>query len=606
MHNVWGFDIETNQLSPFKGEPAILSAVLYKPEETRGYLLDHPMDYATTDDQLSYRVDDLYDVLSDPTATIVGHNLVLFDVVWWEQLTGLRVRAKLFDTRVAQALIDENAPNSLAALVWDNLGRHVDDGMKEMRARLEEVEPATVLKYNVEDSRDSFELHTPLLTTLSHLGQEELFETFMVEYRTLADMTLAGMLVDEDYVKRSVARLAIEEVELKQKLLEATGVEFNPDSPPQVAKILFEDLRFPVVQTTKTGQPSTSAPALRELRQTMVGYKPGRDLLDNLVRYREVKKMAGTYLLPYLGKHRGNDGRIHPTIYIGRGYDGGTRTGRLAMSNPNLQNVPRDATVKGSFVPTDGYKLFDADYAQVELRVAAFLAEEDGMLSSFADGLDIHTATLAEIEGLPYLGVKEKVESGDKNWKRKRAEIKAVNFLILYGGGPYQLVTTLRDMGQKVSLSRAEDTIDRWFKRYWRIAEWIEKSRHQIIKDGGAVNIFGQVRHLPGAGLDSYEGQKALRQGVNFLVQSVAAKFALMSLPFLQERLSSVGGRLLLTVHDSIVGEYPSNIDPEIVRHMIDQALTTESLAHGAEVFGLDLTKLPLAADTKMGLSRWG
>jgi DNA polymerase-1 len=421
----------------------------------------------------------------------------------------------------------------------------------------------------------------------------------MVEYRTLADMTLAGMLVDEDYVRRSVDRLAIEEEKLKGKLLEATGVEFNPDSPQQVSKILFEDLRFPVVQTTKSGQPSTGAPALRELRQTMVGYKPGRDLLDDLIRYREVKKMAGTYLLPYLGKHRGNDGRIHPTIYI-------TRTGRLSMSNPNLQNVPRDATVKGSFVPTDGYKLFDADYAQVELRVAAFLAEEDGMLSSFSDGLDIHTATLAEIEGLPYLGVKERVESGDSKWKRKRAEIKAVNFLILYGGGPYQLVSTLRDMGQKVSLSRAKDTIDRWFKRYWRIAEWIERSRHQIIKDDGAVNIFGQVRHLPGAGLDSYEGQKALRQGVNFLVQSVAAKFALMSLPFLQAHLSGIGGRLLLTVHDSIVGEYPDNIDPEIVRHMINESLTTESIAHATEVFGLDLTKLPLAADTKMGLSRWG
>lgn len=606
MGKVWGFDIETNQLSPFQGEPAILSAVLWQPGTAVAHILDHPLDLATSQEQLDHRVEELDRILGDPTQTIVGQNLVLFDVVWWEQLTGLRIQAQLFDTRVAQALIDENMPNSLAALVERYLGREVDQSMKDMRASLEEVEPAKVLKYNVEDSRDSYDLHQPLKMRLEKEGALLLMETYMQEYRTLADMTQAGMLVDEEHVRQSIASLGVEEKRLAEDLLSLVGVEFNPDSPKQLSKILFDDLRFPVVQRTKSGQASTSAQALRELRQTMVGYKPGRDLLDKIIRYREVKKMAGTYLLPYLETHRGNDGRIHPTIYIGRGHDGGTRTGRLSMSNPNLQNVPRDATVKGSFVPTDGYYLFDADYAQVELRVAAFLAQEESMLQAFADGLDIHTATLAEIEGLPYLGVKERVESGEAKWKKKRAEIKAVNFLILYGGGPYQLVTTLRDMGQRVSLSRAKDTIDRWFRKYWRIGEWAESSRHQIVKDGVARNIFGQVRHLPGAEFDSYEGQKALRQGVNFLVQSVAAKFALMSLPFLQDHLSGIGGRLLLTVHDSIVGEYPDNIDPEIVRHMINESLTTESIAHATEVFGLDLTKLPLAADTKMGLSRWG
>jgi DNA polymerase-1 len=337
----------------------------------------------------------------------------------------------------------------------------------------------------------------------------------------------------------------------------------------------------------------------------MVGYPEGRKFLDTIIKYRESKKLRGTYLDPYLVKHRGNDGRIHPTIYIGRGHDGGTRTGRLSMSNPNLQNVPRDKRVKGSFVPTKGMHLFDADYAQVELRVAAFLAQETSMLQAFSDGLDIHTATLAEIEQISYDVAESKVEEGTAKWKKKRAEIKAVNFLILYGGGPFQLVNTLRDMGQQTSLTRAKDTIDKWFRRYWRIAEWIEASRQQIVKDQEAVNIFGQVRHLPGAGFDDYEGQKALRQGINFLVQSVAAKLALLSLPPLNSVLEDVSGRLLLTVHDSIVGEYPSTQPPDMIAKWVTTIMSDESRILAQDIFGVDLTGLPLAADVKIGLDRW-
>jgi DNA polymerase-1 len=610
VNNIWGFDIETNQLSPFKGEPAILSAVLWQPEGQVAHLLDHPLDQHTTDSMLTHRIEELQSVLGDPTKTIVGHNLVLFDVVWWEQLTGERVRAQLFDTRVAQALIDENSPNSLAALVERYLDEDevADEEMKKMRARLEEVNPEKVLRYNIDDSRQSYLLYRELGDALVNDSRQfvPLFETYMQEYRTLADMTLTGVMVDEDWVTTHSMKMTEEGEKLNAEIQDRAGMEFNIGSSKQLAKVLYDDLRFPVVQQTPGGFPSTSAPALRELRQKMVGYKEGRQFLDMIIRYREVLKMKGTYLDPYLTKHRGNDGRIHPTIYIGRGHDGGTRTGRLSMSNPNLQNVPRDVTVKGSFVPTEGMLMFDADYAQVELRVAAFLAEEDSMLQAFADGLDIHTATLAEIEGLPYLGVRDRVESGDAKWKKKRAEIKAVNFLILYGGGPYQLVSTLRDMGQKTSLTSAKDTIDRWFKRYWKIAEWIESNRRAIITNGGATNLFGQVRHLPGADFDSYVGQKALRQGINFLVQSVAAKLALLSLPPLSQSLQDNSGRLLLTVHDSIVGEYPADANPDIIEAAVTEAMSHTSKAKAELEFGVDLTNLPLAADVKLGMGRWG
>jgi len=605
MDKSWGFDIETNQLSPFKGEPAILTASLWQPERSLSFLLDHPLDLETTDFGLAGAVDRINEILRDPTQVIVGHNLVLFDVVWWEQLTGCRVKAKLFDTRVAQALIDENEPNSLADLAVRYLGRTAMEDMKGMRARLEEVDPAEVLKYNIDDSMLSWDLFHPMKTTLIELDQWDLFLTYMHEYRTLADMTLRGVRVDDEWIIRNLHQLGSEEETLNAQIQGHAGVKFNIGSPVQLRKILYEDLRFPVVQQTKTGLASTSAPALRELRQSMVGYPEGRKFLDLIIKYREIQKMRGTYLQPYLDKHQGNDGRIHPTVYIGRANDGGTRTGRLSMSNPNLQNVPRDPRVKGSFIPTEGMELFDADYAQVELRVAAFLAKEEGMLASFRSGRDIHTATLADIERLPYIEVVEMIESGSKKWKKKRTEIKAVNFLILYGGGPYQLVSTLRDMGQKTSLSSAKATIDKWFKQYWRIAEWVEEERQVIVKTGEAVNLFGQVRHLDGASFDDYEGQKKLRQGINFLVQSVAAKLALLSLPPLASVLNEVGGHLLLTVHDSIVGEYPASVPHNMVEAWVKTTMGVEAKMLAEDHFDVNLTDLPLAADVTMGLGRW-
>jgi DNA polymerase-1 len=327
MGEIWGFDIETNQLSAFQGEPAILSAVLWEENAVKAHLLDHPLDTVTTDEQLEDRVQDLQDVLGDPNETIVGHNLVLFDLVWWEQLTGLRVRAKLFDTRVAQTLIDENAPNSLADAACRYLGYCEKEEMKDKRAILEEVDPDEVLQYNIQDSQWSGQLWLPMTNELADLGMLALFDSYMQEYRTLADMTLAGTAVDEAWVKRSILKLRREEKELRDSVRDMTGAaDFNPGSPKQVGRVLYEDLKFPILKHTKSGQPSTSAQTLRELRTKMVGYPEGRALLDDLIRLREVTKMQGTYLHPYLGKHRGNDGRIHPTVYIGR--EGFVRTHR--------------------------------------------------------------------------------------------------------------------------------------------------------------------------------------------------------------------------------------------------------------------------------------
>jgi DNA polymerase-1 len=445
-----------------------------------------------------------------------------------------------------------------------------------------------------------------LRDALEKQGLTNLFHTYMGENRTLANMTLTGVMVDEEWVLDTLPKLKLEEERLEQEVFDMTGIVFNIGSSAQLGQVLYEELRFPVLKETPGGKPGTGKAALKELRTKMVNYPEGRQLLDLILEYRVIKKMRGTYLEPYLTKHRGNDGRIHPTVYVGKSYDGGTRTGRLSMSNPNLQNVPRDPRVKGAFIPTEGMLLFDADYAQVELRVAAWLAGEQAMLEAFTTGVDIHTATLAEVEGRPYAWVHDAVETGLASWKKKRTEIKAANFLVLYGGGPYQLVQTLRDMGQEISMTRAKDIIDRWYQKYWRIGEWVEGNRKKIVRDKKAINVFGQKRRLPDAGFDSYQGQQALRQGINFLVQSVAAKLTLMCLVPIEHDLDNFGGRLLLTVHDSIMGEYYAETEPDWVTKVVTRAMTETVVQEAEDVLGVDLSGLPLATDVQLGLERWG
>lgn len=608
--NYYGFDIETSCLDPFAKDAEILTHVLY-----------HPVHMARTG------ADAIKDRVEDRATVLVGHNIVSFDAVWWRVHRG-PVNAALFDTRVAYSLLDETGEdNSLAALTKKLLGYELNSEMKAQRKRMKDLPYDQVLKYNVEDAIASYKVGHILHHRLLQAGQMELFDWLM---RTVAppliDMMVRGVLVDVSRIRQEgkVAESDITRLSYEMNIMAGRRPDIpeafrhedlkpllNVDSPQQLVEFLYDDLGLPILEYTKGGQASTRAAVIEQLQRTVGNkYKIVGEFLQRLLDYREAKKLVSTYLVPLATKHLGTDGRVHTTYFLGKGYDGGTVTGRLSSSSPNLQNIPRDSRVKGVFIPSCGYRMFEADYAQLELRVAAWYSGEDVMLDAFAKGQDIHTATLARIEGREYEDVVKELEAGtNPALTEKRALVKRVNFGVLYGTGARKLQELMRDMGQDVSLRETQRTIDGWFKAYPRLSEWIGKTQELAIYHRQVVTPTGRVRHLPDAA-SPHTGQRgrALRQAVNFLVQSLASDVTLQALANLNGIFRAgewhKEPRLLLTVHDSVVGEYHEYTDEAVLRRVLEQQMTenvNRALQHRFEI-----KPLPLAVDIRLGLERWG
>jgi DNA polymerase-1 len=252
-------------------------------------------------------------------------------------------------------------------------------------------------------------------------------------------------------------------------------------------------------------------------------------------------------------------------------------------------------------VPRAGWRLFDADFAQLELRVAAWYANEQSMLDAFESGKDVHTLTLAQMKGVDYVSATEKVESGE--WKDERALVKRVNFGILYGTSAYTLVELARDLGIEISLRKAQKTIDEWFKIRPNIEGWIRTQERRIISHGEIRTPTGRTRHLPGASKMTPFGRGQLRQGVNFMVQSLASDINLMALEAVHSD-TDPSVNILLTVHDSIVGEYDRHHDEEAIRTWLyDRMVVAVDLKLQAE---WDIHGMPLDIDVQTNQLRWG
>jgi DNA polymerase-1 len=626
---IYGFDIETNQLNPHIGDPKILTVAWCDERGPDGVVVDHPLC------PIGYSIDELLTqpiakILADPTNTIVGVNLVGFDIPYWEKVTGHKILAQIFDAQVAHSLIDENAEaNSLEFLAEKYLGeRKNPDGLN--RKRLAEADPALVLKYNKHDAWLSYRLYAPMQAELQEHGLEELMRFRMQAARPLIEMSLTGTHVDQAWAAEKRAAIAVEveaaaadlnasvgtreiikrRYNRKLKIYESELIHepWNLGSSTQLAELLYGVMELPVLERTDKGKPSTSEDTLKELRGK-VEAPVLQAFLDRLLLVRKLEKLDGTYLEPWTTKHLGNDGRLHTTFKLD-----GTVTGRLSSAGPNLQNVPRDKRIKGVLAATPGMRMFNADYSQLELRVAAWYSGEPTMLRAFAEGLDVHTLTLAELEGKDYDWVRGRLEAEDEadgklglEWTEKRALIKRVNFGVLYGTGAFRLVKLMRSMGIFITQRQAERIIDHWFARYTRMVEWIEETKHIVVQRGYVVTPTGRVRRLPDVDPSTGEGKRALRQGVNFMVQSLAGEIALEAVLELYDFFAEQGGaQLLLTVHDSALGEYfPEDWAAEELTAALKQQMTTNTLAAMERRYKTPLAGIPLAVDVKLGAERW-
>lgn len=351
----------------------------------------------------------------------------------------------------------------------------------------------------------------------------------------LFTMEKNGFAVDSDHLGTLSKKFDDRLQELTKSIYVDAGREFNINSPSQLADVLFVDLAIPTkgIKKTKTGF-STAAPELEKI----AGLHP---IVDRISEYRELAKLKGTYAdaLPRLVQR---DGRIHA-----RFNQCVAATGRLSGSDPNLQNIPIRSDlgreIRKAFVASPGYTLLSADYSQIELRLAASIAQDESFIRAFNDGADIHKRTAAEMWGIDEKDVT----------KEQRYAAKAINFGILYGIGPRALAKSAN-----IRFEEAREFIDRYFVAHPGIKAYIDATKLQVHAKGYVVSLFGRRRYLP----DANSGMPQLvaaaeRMAVNMPLQATQADIIKMAMNTVAKYLQSSGidAKMIAQVHDELVFE---------------------------------------------------
>ncbi|HZA20947.1 MAG TPA: DNA polymerase I [Actinomycetota bacterium] len=389
---------------------------------------------------------------------------------------------------------------------------------------------------------------------LERLGMTELYRK--VEHPlipVLARMEKLGVRIDLDYLSEMARDLDKRIGELETDCYDLAGETLNLGSPPQLRTLLYDKLGLKTTRRTKTGL-STDARALQQL----VDQHP---FVGKLLDYREVAKLKSTYIdaLPPLVDPV--DGRVHTTFD-----QTVASTGRLSSTNPNLQNIPIRSDlgrqIRRAFIPEDGYKLFSADYSQIELRVMAHLSQDQILLEVFRQKEDVHGATAARIFGLAPEDLKT----------RHRSVAKMVNYGLAYGMGAQGLAERLN-----VPVAEAKEIMDSYFEQFAGVAEFLDRVVTQAYADGFTTTMFGRRRYLPELGSGNPRVRSiGERQALNAPIQGSAADIMKLAMINVDRALREDGSgtRMILTVHDELVFEVPEGREREaedlVVREMIE------------------------------------
>ena len=373
-----------------------------------------------------------------------------------------------------------------------------------------------------------------LLEELNRSGQTDLFNNIeMPLAKVLGDMELVGFSVDLNGLKEMSQELDDRITVIEKEIYDAVGYEFNLNSPKQLGVALFEKLGLPAKKKTKSGY-STNAEVLEELKHL-------HPTVSLLLEYRTLAKLKSTYT-DGLQECVKEDGKIHTTFNQTE-----TRTGRISSLEPNLQNIPvrtsEGKRLREFFIADNGKVLVDADYSQIELRVLASMSGDENMINAFNSGADIHTATAAQVFGLPIEMVTPTL----------RSRAKAVNFGIVYGIGAFSLA---KDIG--VTRKEADDYIKSYLATYPKVAAYMENTIAEAKQNGYVTTLFGRKRYLPelqnSNGMIRAFGERVAR---NAPIQGTAADVIKLAMVKVFNRLEKEvpTAKLILQVHDELIVE---------------------------------------------------
>lgn len=395
-------------------------------------------------------------------------------------------------------------------------------------------------------------------------------------YLTYRDIERNGAYIDISKLRQVRADYSEKEKQQLKKLKAKHDINWN--SAPQIQKALFEDEKLPILsKSEKTGKPSAGASVLRRLANE--GYETPQLILN----YKAINTLNKMFLSRWEGD-LGSDGRIHPSFSLTN-----VRTGRTSCQNPNLQQVPRELAVRSLFNAPKGRLFFEADYSQLELRIAAEYAHDQTMLKIYQTGGDIHSTTAKLMTG------------GREPTKDERRKAKAINFGFLYGMSAKTFVQYAYDSyGETFSRTEAEHVRALFFAKYNRLLPWHHEQELICEALGGVSNKFGRFRKLPNIYSDNIsERNSAVRRAINTPVQGTGSDLLISAVTEINRRFKKEGVKIVGTVHDSILGEFREEdrewIVPEIRRIMLHPPVLDD--------FGVELS-VPLEVD--IGVGPWG
>ena len=514
-------------------------------------------------------------VLADPSVEKVGHNLK-YDLIALA-ISHIELKGTMFDTMIAAHVLDSTRPSYkldvLAAECLNHRGIPIEDliGRGKKQITMDAVPTDIVSTYSCEDADLTLRLAEVFAAALRDEHLRDLFERLeMPLLPVLAGMEMRGVLVDPEALKRMQTAMSKQADVLRGRILAAAAVDFNPDSPKQLATVLFEQLKLPQVKRTKGGESSsTDSDVLEEL----AAY---HELPGLVLDYRKLTKLLGTYCDALAACIHPRTHRIHTSFH-----QAGTATGRLSSSDPNLQNIPirteEGRQIRSAFVADPGCLLLSADYSQVEIRMLAHLCQDPTLMEAFLGDQDIHRTVAAEVFSVPLEAVTPAM----------RARAKTVNFGIIYGQTAFGLAKTLR-----ISRTDAGNFIAAYRKRFPRIDEFLKSCVAAARKQGYVETIFKRRRRI--VDIDSGNPQRralAERLAINSVVQGSAADLIKQAMINIAARIERENrpSRMLLQIHDELVFEVPREA-VEAEKEMIVQ-----------EMSGAIQLRVPLKVDVGVG-----
>jgi len=539
------FDTETTSTDPMRADLVGISLAF---KEGEAYYIPVGHKHAKKQLALQTVINALRVFFTNPNIQKIGHNLKYDCLILRNH--GLETTPLSFDTMIAAWVIEPRSRRlGLKKMAEAELNVRmtkieelIGSGKKQLTMDAVAIEDAA--PYACADAEIPLRLEKILAERLSENQLTNVFENIeMPLVPVLADMEYTGIAVDKDFFKEFSDELSARIEEITKEMYEIVGYTFNLNSTQQLSKVLFDTLGLTPPDSsnkTKSGNYSTAASVLEEMRDQHI-------VVELLLEYRELSKLVSTYLDALPKQVNPKTGRVHTSFN-----QTGSVTGRLASSNPNLQNIPTRTPlghrVRKGFIARAGNVLLSVDYSQIELRIVAHMANDKAMLDTFKEHQDIHATTASAIYNIPL----------EKVTKDQRRHAKAINFGLIYGMSAFGLTRTTN-----LTLAEAENFVKAYFQEFPGVKAYLDGIRKSAAEIGYVETLLGRKRYFPQLKnpTTAQVRSRAEREAINAPIQGTAAdilKIAMIRLPGVIDE-AGLHAKMLVQVHDELLLECPED-----------------------------------------------